>query len=80
MQVEEFADCLDWWNNREENERAWRVPMDEVLKYDVGALSPPIWTSPPQQRRRLSMCRRGIGRADNEKNGSSEIMAEIGGL
>lgn len=31
MQFEEFADCLAWWDNREENERAWRVPASEIL-------------------------------------------------
>ena len=25
MQYEEFAGCLAWWKNRDENERAWRV-------------------------------------------------------
>ena len=25
LQFEEFADCLAWWNSREENERAWNV-------------------------------------------------------
>lgn len=27
MQFDEFAPCLQWWHNREENERAWRVPV-----------------------------------------------------
>src|SRR5438477_1167738 len=26
---EEFADCIRWWNEREENERAWKVPASE---------------------------------------------------
>ena len=26
IQFEEFAPCIAWWNNRQENERAWRVP------------------------------------------------------
>ncbi|MBN1220855.1 MAG: N-6 DNA methylase [Anaerolineae bacterium] len=34
MQVEEFGDCLDWWDKREENEQAWRVQVADVLKYD----------------------------------------------
>jgi type I restriction enzyme M protein len=34
MQFEEFADCLAWWHNRIENQRAWRVPAEQVLKYD----------------------------------------------
>ena len=39
MQFEEFAHCLAWWPNREENDRAWRVKVEDVLKYDEsGAL------------------------------------------
>lgn len=34
MQYEEFAGCIAWWREREENEHAWRVRADEVLKYD----------------------------------------------
>jgi len=31
LQFEEFAPCLAWWNEREENDRAWKVPVDELL-------------------------------------------------
>ena len=31
IQFEEFAGCLAWWNKREENERAWKVPASELL-------------------------------------------------
>jgi type I restriction enzyme M protein len=34
LQYEEFAGCLAWWNDRRENEHAWRVPPGKVLKYD----------------------------------------------
>jgi type I restriction enzyme M protein len=34
MQFEEFANCIAWWHNRTENDRAWRVPVDQVLRYD----------------------------------------------
>jgi type I restriction enzyme M protein len=34
IQYEEFADCISWWGNRSENDRAWRVPVDQVLRYD----------------------------------------------
>jgi hypothetical protein len=39
MQYEEFADCIEWWNGRNENDRAWKVPAEQVLKYgDDGRL------------------------------------------
>jgi type I restriction-modification system DNA methylase subunit len=31
IQFEEFAPLISWWNNREENERAWKVPAAELL-------------------------------------------------
>jgi type I restriction enzyme M protein len=31
LQFEEFAVCESWWNQREENERAWKVPVAELL-------------------------------------------------
>ena len=34
LQYEEFADCIAWWKNREENERAWKSSVGDVLKYD----------------------------------------------
>jgi type I restriction enzyme M protein len=30
MRFEEFADCRAWWGKREENERAWRVPIADL--------------------------------------------------
>ena len=31
MRFEEFADCVEWWNKREENERAWKVSTNVLL-------------------------------------------------
>jgi type I restriction enzyme M protein len=31
IQFEEFADCIDWWHKRKENERAWKIPAAELL-------------------------------------------------
>ena len=39
LQFEEFAECLDWWRDRQENAHAWRVAARDVLKDDAaGAL------------------------------------------
>jgi type I restriction enzyme M protein len=37
IQFEEFADCIQWWNKREENERAWKIPAKELLEYNEDA-------------------------------------------
>ncbi len=34
LQYEEFADCIAWWENRVENERAWKVPVEQLLAND----------------------------------------------
>lgn len=31
MQLEELQHCIDWWSDREENERAWQVPAADLL-------------------------------------------------
>ena len=31
LQFEEFKQCLEWWNKREENDRAWKVSVEELL-------------------------------------------------
>ncbi len=34
IRFEEFTDCQAWWGAREENERAWRVPIAELEATD----------------------------------------------
>ena len=31
LQFEEFVPCQAWWTNREENDRAWKVPVAELF-------------------------------------------------
>ncbi len=31
IQFDEFRPCLEWWANREVNQRAWRVPVNELI-------------------------------------------------
>lgn len=53
LRFDEFAPCLRWWNDRQETDRAWRVPVVELLangcnldrknprsKEDIAHLSP----------------------------------------
>jgi type I restriction enzyme M protein len=44
MQYEEFADCLAWWKNRAENDRAWRI--DFAAKYKQARVeAEPHWAA-----------------------------------
>ncbi len=39
IQFEKFSECVKWWNKREENERAWKISVTELLEYnDDGSL------------------------------------------
>ncbi len=55
LQFEEFADCLKWWKKREENDRAWKVPADELLANNCNLdrknprAKPDIEHLPPEQ-------------------------------
>jgi type I restriction enzyme M protein len=31
IQFEEFVPCIEWWNKREENDRAWTVSAEEII-------------------------------------------------
>jgi type I restriction enzyme M protein len=35
IQYEAFGDCLAWWKDRQENERAWKVAAADVLRHDA---------------------------------------------
>jgi type I restriction enzyme M protein len=35
IQFEEFAPCIAWWKDRKENDQAWKVRAEDVLKYDA---------------------------------------------
>lgn len=34
LMFEEFKPCLDWWNDRQESDRAWKVQATDLLKQD----------------------------------------------
>ena len=37
---EEFADCIEWWNNRQENEQAWKYNFKEVKEKAIAKAIP----------------------------------------
>jgi type I restriction enzyme M protein len=55
IQFEEFADCLAWWPSRTENDRAWRVPVEQIVAsgYNLDIKNPSAKTDlehlPPEQ-------------------------------
>ncbi len=55
IQFEAFAPCLEWWNNREENDRAWCVPVQTIIdsNYNLDIKNPTVADDlahlPPEQ-------------------------------
>ena len=55
LQFDEFRTCQLWWNNRNENDRAWRVPVADVVadNYNLDRSNPhggPQLTQEPPER------------------------------
>lgn len=55
IQFEEFKECIAWWNDREENEHAWKVPIENIVKsgYNLDSKNPNVKDDfehmPPEQ-------------------------------
>src|SRR5712692_1718952 len=53
IQFEEFTDCLKWWQERDENEQAWRWEFKRDLD-DAVAKAEPHWTTAEAERKRAA--------------------------
>lgn len=40
IQFEEFNSLIDWWHNREENENAWKVKIEDLKEWDLDIKNP----------------------------------------
>jgi len=40
IQFKEFKPLMEWWNNREENEQAWKVNVNELKNWDLDIKNP----------------------------------------
>ena len=40
IQFDEFQPIIDWWNNREENELAWKVNVKDLKDWDLDIKNP----------------------------------------
>jgi len=84
LQFEEFADCLEWWHQRQANERAWKVPVGEVLKLDAegSLLSANLDVKNPNRKADLEHLppEQLADDISQKEQRIAEIMAEIKGL
>jgi len=53
MEYAEFDACLAWWNNREENANAWKIPFAEQLA-DALTKARPHWDAAEQAKQQAS--------------------------
>ncbi len=44
MKLEHFNDCIDWWNQREENPQAWQVSIEDIVErnYNLDIKNPHV--------------------------------------
>jgi len=40
IQFNEFQPIIDWWNNREENDQAWKVNINDLKEFDLDIKNP----------------------------------------
>jgi type I restriction enzyme M protein len=59
LQYEEFNDCLEWWSDRVENERAWKVNIAERIR-EAHAAATPHWEAAQQADARAKELAREI--------------------
>ncbi len=72
IQYEEFADCLSWWNNREENAQAWRIDfakLHEVAK----AKAEPFWQQAEKERHAATEAGKQIRQLELQLNSLTEL-------
>ena len=65
LQFEEFAPCLEWWNKREANERAWKVQAErcaEIRRKRRSGFREPRHQEPQRQAGFRAPAARAVGR------------------
>jgi len=72
IQFEEFADCLDWWNNREENAQAWRIDFAQ-RHAEARAKAEPFWRQAEQEQQAASDAGKQIREIDQQLNGLTDV-------
>jgi type I restriction enzyme M protein len=72
LQYEEFADCLAWWNRREENGQAWRIDFAGLYR-DARAKAEPFWATAEQERQGASELGKRLREIDSELNGLADL-------
>ncbi|MGB7922864.1 MAG: N-6 DNA methylase [Pyrinomonadaceae bacterium] len=75
IQYEHFADCLAWWNNREENERAWKIDF-RTLYDEKKAAAQPHWEAADRADEAAKQYAREAKELGEELQGLDKLFAE----
>jgi type I restriction enzyme M protein len=76
LQYEEFADCLAWWNNREENARAWRIDFAKLYS-EAKTKAEPFWKQAEQERQAATELGKKVREIDQQLNGSADSARKL---
>jgi type I restriction enzyme M protein len=63
MEYAEFDGCLDWWNEREENAHAWKIPFAERLAEAI-AQAQPHWDAAEQAKQQAAVLEKQLKEVD----------------
>ena len=65
MEYAEFGPCLEWWNEREENANAWKVPFAERLAEAV-TKAQPHWDAAEKAKQQAATLERQLKEVDKQ--------------
>lgn len=76
IKVEEFEPIKTWWNNREENELAWKVDFTKVLE-DAKAKAKPHFENAEKAIKEASKIKRKIADDKKKEKGVSKLETKL---
>lgn len=77
IQFEEFTPLIDWWGNREENEQAYKVKLEDLKDWDLDIKNPRNQVAEKELASSLSILRKISFQEDRIKSLISELEKEL---
>jgi type I restriction enzyme M protein len=75
IQFEEFADCIQWWNNRKESDRVWKIDFAREHE-EALAKATPRWEAAKQAESQARLVRKEIESIDAELTELEKVARE----
>jgi type I restriction enzyme M protein len=76
LEFDEFRPLLEWWDNRQENERAWKVPFLETLRRLEGEARP-HWETASSAKQEAERLAGRIGEMEKQARADGEAIKQL---